>query len=81
MAFVISAAGQNSVATFMKLKEVIKNVIDKYGIGNTKYALVTYGDAPTVHFRFKDPFARYGFSWTCFRIIACSALLCSACTW
>lgn len=59
MAFVISAAGQDSVLTFTKIKDVIKNIIDKYGIGDTKYALVTYGDRPFINVRFKDPFARY----------------------
>ena len=58
IAFVISAAGTNSIATFMKLKDVIKNVIDKYSIGSTRYAVVSFGDAPVINTMFKDPYSR-----------------------
>lgn len=42
----------------MKIKDVIKNVIDKYSIGSTQYAVVSFGDTPVINTMFKDPYPR-----------------------
>lgn len=58
MVFTISAAALASDYNFESTKGIIKKIIDKYGVDRISYSLVTYGDPPAVHLRFREKFKR-----------------------
>ena len=55
IAFAISAAAFQSEANFKKMKDTVKEFIDRFGVhGRVRYSLLTFGDPPSVHLRFAD---------------------------
>lgn len=55
VAFAISATAFQSDASFKKMQDTIKEFIDRFGVqGRVHYALVTFGDPPTIHLQFSD---------------------------
>ena len=58
IAFAISATAFQSDANFMKMKDTVKEIINRYGVhGKVHYSLLTFGDSPTVHLQFSDKLA------------------------
>ena len=58
VAFAISATAIQSDANFEKMKDTVKEFIDRFGIhGRVHYALVTFGDPPEKHLEFSDKLA------------------------
>ena len=55
VAFAISATAFQSDANFKKMQDTIKEFIDRFGVqGRVHYALVTFGDPPSIHLQFSD---------------------------
>lgn len=58
VAFAISATAFDSDANFKKMKDTIKEFIDRFGAhGIVHYSLLTFGDPPTVHLKFSNKLA------------------------
>ena len=56
LAFAISSnAALHSAENFMKMKDIINWVLDKYGVGKIQYGVVVFGNTPTVKVRFTQP--------------------------
>ena len=56
LAFALSANSVlDSTKNFRKMKEVINSVIEKYGVGTINYAVVVFGNTPSVRVRFTQP--------------------------
>ena len=51
--FAISTGAIESDANMAYTKEVINKIIDKYGVKKLEYSLLTFGQEPYVHFKFK----------------------------
>lgn len=43
LGFAISATALSADETFQKIKDTVKSVVKKYGVGNLRYAVITYG--------------------------------------
>lgn len=55
IAFAISAEAFQSEANFKKMKDTVKEFIEKFGVhGKVHYSLLTFGDPPTVYLKFSD---------------------------
>lgn len=55
VAFAISATAFQSDANFKKMQDTIKEFVDRFGVqGRVLYALVTFGDPPTIHLQFNE---------------------------
>ena len=52
--FAISSTTVDSQENFAHAKDVIQKFIDKYGIQKVKYSLLTFGNEPSVHFKFNS---------------------------
>lgn len=58
IAFAISATAHQSDANFMKVKDTVKQFVDRFGVhGRVHYALMTFGDPPTKDLQFSDKMA------------------------
>ena len=56
LVFVISATAMLSDRNFMKMKDVIKNIITRYGQGQIRYSIITHGTVPRIE---------VGYIWVC----------------
>lgn len=54
LGFAISATAANSQEHFVKMQDVIKTFIEKYGSNRMAYSVLTFGSTPTIHVRFRD---------------------------
>ena len=53
VAFAISATAFQSDSNFEKMQDTVKEFVDRFGVhGRVHYALVTFGDRPTIHLQF-----------------------------
>lgn len=53
IAFAISATALQSDANFMKMKDTVKEFVDRFGVhGRVHYAVMTFGDPPTKDLQF-----------------------------
>lgn len=56
LGFAISAAALNAKETFDKVKETVKSIIKKYGVGNLRYAVIIYGSDAKLVLSFERTF-------------------------
>lgn len=54
LGFAISATAAKSKENFIKMKDVIKRIIFKYGSHRMAYSVLTFGSTPTIRVRFSD---------------------------
>ena len=54
LVFVINAASSDSDNTFTRMKSVMGNIVDKYGIDRIHYGVVLYGERPSIQLRFQN---------------------------
>lgn len=58
MVFTIGAAALASDNNFRTTKDTIKKIIGKFGVDRIHYSLVTFGDPPVVHSRFREGYQK-----------------------
>ena len=56
LGFAISTTALNAADTFKKMKETVKTIIRKYGVGNLRYAVIIYGSDAKVAISFDSSF-------------------------
>lgn len=56
LAFVISASSPSASVNFAKIKEIVKEVIDLYGVQRVYYSVILFGRDPTVRIKFTEQF-------------------------
>ena len=56
LGFAITSSALNAAETLTKIKETVKFIIKKYGVGNLRYAVITYGTDAKIVFSFKSNF-------------------------
>ena len=56
IAFAISARAIKANENFLKMKEIIKEIVDSFGRTNIRYSVIIIGDVPHVGFSFRDVF-------------------------
>ena len=54
LAFVISTASRDSSEIYRQCKQIIKSVIDTYGMDKVKIAVIVYGSEPITQLTFLD---------------------------
>lgn len=54
LTFVISAASRDSSEIYRQCKQIIKSVIDTYGMDKVKIAIIVYGSEPSTKLTFLD---------------------------
>ena len=54
LVFALSAAAVDAEDTFDKIKDTVDTIIKQYGTDKIRYALMTFGDAPSIKFDFSD---------------------------
>ena len=57
LGFAISATALSADETFQKIKDTVKSVIKKYGVGNLHYAVITYGSDAKLVLSFQANFS------------------------
>ena len=57
LGFAISARGFQSQANFQKMKDVIKEVVEKYGQERIHYSVIVFGSKPDVKIEFSSEFS------------------------
>ena len=56
LAVVISATSPNAGVNFAKIKEIIQDVIEMYGVQRVYYSVILFGRDPTIRIRFNQQF-------------------------
>ena len=56
LGFAISATAVDEKENFQQMKDVIKSMIDKYGRGDVLYAVIVFGEEPSIKVRFNSNF-------------------------
>ena len=56
LAFVISTTAVDQDKNFEKMKEIIKETVEKFGLHRVRYSLITFGATPDVKIRFDRVF-------------------------
>ena len=54
LVFALSAAAVDAEDTFDKIKDTVDTIIKQYGTDKIRYALMTFGDAPSIKVDFSD---------------------------
>lgn len=57
LAFAITANAPDSTRTFRQMKNILQSIIQKYGRGKIRYAVITFGNTPEVKVDFNSNFA------------------------
>lgn len=57
LGFAVSANSRQASVIFQKLKNVIKEIISRYGRGQIRYGLIVFGSSATTKVNFDDVFA------------------------
>ena len=52
----ISARAAAATRNFRRMKDTINAIVDEYGLGRVRYAVIVFGDVPAVKVRFEDEF-------------------------
>lgn len=56
LGFAISARAAAAYSNFKKMKDTIRNIIDKFGQGKIRYSVITFGTTPSVYLNFSESF-------------------------
>ena len=56
LGFAISATATSAGENYLKMKEIMKEIVDKYGLGRVRYTVITFGRNSDVKIRFNDNF-------------------------
>lgn len=56
IAFVISATSPSAILNFAKIKDIVREVIDLYGVQRVYYSVILFGRDPTVRIRFSQQY-------------------------
>lgn len=56
LGFAVSATAVKAAKTFEKIKEAVKSIIAKYGVGNLRYAIITYASDAKLVLSFQPNF-------------------------
>ena len=54
MVFAISATASDAQGTFTVMKEIIKSIFEKHGVGSIRPAVIVYGDMASVRLNFDE---------------------------
>jgi hypothetical protein len=57
LAFAITANAPDSTSTFRQMKKIMQSIIEKYGRGKIRYAVITFGNTPETKVDFNANFA------------------------
>ena len=60
LVFAISAISPNAVVNFAKIKEVVQELIDLYGVQRVYYSVILFGRDPTVRIKFTQQLTEDG---------------------
>lgn len=56
IAFVISATSPSAILNFAKIKDIVREVIELYGVQKVYYSVILFGRDPTVRIRFSQQY-------------------------
>lgn len=56
IAFALSATATDADSSFRRMKDTIKSIIDRYGTGSIRYAVIVFGRDPSLELRFSDKY-------------------------
>lgn len=57
LAFVISAISPSAIVNFAKIKQIVQELIDWYGVQRVYYSVILFGREPSVRFKFNRQFS------------------------